>query len=160
MPMIDVYAAADLFPAHADRDLAAELVGALLRAEGMMNPGPTHTNNTAAYIPSPFAFRRQYGGARQRAHPSRPGPDASRHAVSRGAEAARRRPDADRCTDRGRPEPGRQNLGAPHGSGRGRLGNCRHGVWARGIRCARGEQEIVTQIVQPAVGGADERMAG
>jgi phenylpyruvate tautomerase PptA (4-oxalocrotonate tautomerase family) len=50
MPMIDVYAPADLFPANADRDLAAELTGALLRAEGVINPGPTHTNNTAAYI--------------------------------------------------------------------------------------------------------------
>ena len=50
MPMIHVYAPADLFPAHADRDLAAELTGALLRAEGVINPGPTHTNNTAAYI--------------------------------------------------------------------------------------------------------------
>jgi phenylpyruvate tautomerase PptA (4-oxalocrotonate tautomerase family) len=50
MPMIDVYAAADLFPAGADRDLAAELTSALLRAEGVINPGPTHTNNTGAYI--------------------------------------------------------------------------------------------------------------
>jgi phenylpyruvate tautomerase PptA (4-oxalocrotonate tautomerase family) len=50
MPMIDVYAAADLFPANADRDLAAELTSALLRAEGVINPGPTHTNNTGAYI--------------------------------------------------------------------------------------------------------------
>jgi phenylpyruvate tautomerase PptA (4-oxalocrotonate tautomerase family) len=50
MPMIDVYAAADLFPAGADRDLAAELTSALLRAEGVTNPGPTHTNNTGAYI--------------------------------------------------------------------------------------------------------------
>ena len=50
MPMIDVYAAADLFPAGADRELAAELTSALLKAEGVINPGPTHTNNTAAYI--------------------------------------------------------------------------------------------------------------
>jgi phenylpyruvate tautomerase PptA (4-oxalocrotonate tautomerase family) len=50
MPIIDVYAPADLFPENADRDLAAELTGALLRAEGVINPGPTHTNNTAAYI--------------------------------------------------------------------------------------------------------------
>jgi hypothetical protein len=50
MPMIDVYAAADLFPADSDRILAAELTGALLRAEGVLNPGPTHTNNAAAYI--------------------------------------------------------------------------------------------------------------
>jgi phenylpyruvate tautomerase PptA (4-oxalocrotonate tautomerase family) len=50
MPMIDVSSAADLFPAHVDRELAAELTAALPRAEGVINPGPTHTNNTAAYI--------------------------------------------------------------------------------------------------------------
>jgi phenylpyruvate tautomerase PptA (4-oxalocrotonate tautomerase family) len=50
MPMIDVYAAADLFPPAADRKLAEELTAALLRAEGVANPGPTHTNNTGAYI--------------------------------------------------------------------------------------------------------------
>jgi phenylpyruvate tautomerase PptA (4-oxalocrotonate tautomerase family) len=50
MPMIDVYAAADLFPANADREIAAELTAALLKAEGVAKPGPTHTNNTAAYI--------------------------------------------------------------------------------------------------------------
>jgi len=50
MPMIDVYAAADLFPAGSDRALAAELTAAVLRAEGVATPGPFHTNNTAAYI--------------------------------------------------------------------------------------------------------------
>ncbi len=50
MPMIDVYAAADLFPAGTDRRLAEELTSALLRAEGVVNPGPTHTNNTGAYV--------------------------------------------------------------------------------------------------------------
>ena len=50
MPMIDVYAATDLFPADADRRLAEELTAALLRAEGVVNPGPTHTHNTGAYI--------------------------------------------------------------------------------------------------------------
>jgi phenylpyruvate tautomerase PptA (4-oxalocrotonate tautomerase family) len=50
MPMIDVYAAADLFPVGSDRQLAEELTFALLRAEGVANPGPTHTNNTGAYI--------------------------------------------------------------------------------------------------------------
>jgi phenylpyruvate tautomerase PptA (4-oxalocrotonate tautomerase family) len=50
VPMIDVYAAADLFPAHADRQLAQELTAALLKAEGVASPGPTHTNNTGAYI--------------------------------------------------------------------------------------------------------------
>jgi phenylpyruvate tautomerase PptA (4-oxalocrotonate tautomerase family) len=50
MPMIDVYAAADLFPPTADRQLGEELTAALLRAEGVEHPGPTHLNNTGAYI--------------------------------------------------------------------------------------------------------------
>jgi phenylpyruvate tautomerase PptA (4-oxalocrotonate tautomerase family) len=50
MPMIDVYAAADIFPVDADRRLAEELTAALLKAEGIVNPGPTHTNNTGAYV--------------------------------------------------------------------------------------------------------------
>ena len=50
MPMIDVYAAADLFPAGTDRQLGEELTRAILRAEGVANPGPFHLNNTAAYI--------------------------------------------------------------------------------------------------------------
>src|SRR5258708_32639721 len=50
MPMIDVYAAADLFPPGADRQLGEELTLALLRAEGVEKPGPTHLNNTGAYI--------------------------------------------------------------------------------------------------------------
>jgi phenylpyruvate tautomerase PptA (4-oxalocrotonate tautomerase family) len=50
MPMIDVYAAADVFPSGADRALAEELTAALLRAEGVAVPSPAHTNNTGAYI--------------------------------------------------------------------------------------------------------------
>src|SRR5437660_10630646 len=50
MPMIDVYAAADLFPAGTDRILAEELTGALLRAEGVTTPSPLHLDNTAAYV--------------------------------------------------------------------------------------------------------------
>ena len=50
MPMIDVYAAADLFPAGTDRQLGEALTLAVLRAEGVPNPGPFHTNNTAVYI--------------------------------------------------------------------------------------------------------------
>ncbi len=50
MPMIDVYAAADLFPADADRALGEALATAVLRAEGVPTPGPFHTNNTAVYI--------------------------------------------------------------------------------------------------------------
>ena len=40
MPMIDVYTASNLFPAGTDRQLAEELSFALLRAEGVENPGP------------------------------------------------------------------------------------------------------------------------
>ena len=50
MPMIDVYAPADLFPAGSDRQLGKELTLAVLRAEGVAAPGPFHLNNTAAYI--------------------------------------------------------------------------------------------------------------
>lgn len=50
MPMIDVYAPSDLFPIGTDRQLAEELTRALLRAEGVAEPGPAHTNNTGAYV--------------------------------------------------------------------------------------------------------------
>jgi phenylpyruvate tautomerase PptA (4-oxalocrotonate tautomerase family) len=50
MPMIDVYAAADLFPEGTDRELGDRLTHALLRAEGVPEPGPAHTHNTGAYI--------------------------------------------------------------------------------------------------------------
>jgi phenylpyruvate tautomerase PptA (4-oxalocrotonate tautomerase family) len=50
MPMIDVYAAEDLFPVGSDRALAEQLTAALLRAEGVATPGPAHVDNTGAYI--------------------------------------------------------------------------------------------------------------
>lgn len=50
MPMIDVYARADLFPVGTDRQLGEELTAAVLRAEGVAHPGPLHLDNTAAYI--------------------------------------------------------------------------------------------------------------
>jgi phenylpyruvate tautomerase PptA (4-oxalocrotonate tautomerase family) len=50
MPMIDVYAPADLFPTDADEQLGAELTRAVLRAEGVATPGPFHLDNTAAFI--------------------------------------------------------------------------------------------------------------
>jgi phenylpyruvate tautomerase PptA (4-oxalocrotonate tautomerase family) len=50
MPIIDVYAAADLFPTGTDRTLAEELTAALLRAEGVATPAPLHLDNTAAYV--------------------------------------------------------------------------------------------------------------
>ncbi len=50
MPMIDVYAAADTFPADADERLGHELTYAVLRAEGVVTPGPFHLDNTAAFV--------------------------------------------------------------------------------------------------------------
>jgi hypothetical protein len=50
MPMIDVYAAADLFPPEAHRPLAEALALALLRAEGVSRPTPLHLHNTGAYV--------------------------------------------------------------------------------------------------------------
>ena len=50
MPMIDVYAPSNLFPPDADGQLGHELTMAVLRAEGVANPGPFHLNNTAAFI--------------------------------------------------------------------------------------------------------------
>jgi phenylpyruvate tautomerase PptA (4-oxalocrotonate tautomerase family) len=50
MPMIDIYAPADLFPTGTDRTLAEQLTAALLRAEGVETPTPAHLNNTGAYI--------------------------------------------------------------------------------------------------------------
>src|SRR6266516_1467780 len=50
MPMIDVYAPADLFPPGSDGRLGHELTMAVLRAEGVSTPGAYHLNNTAAFI--------------------------------------------------------------------------------------------------------------
>jgi phenylpyruvate tautomerase PptA (4-oxalocrotonate tautomerase family) len=50
MPMIDVYAPSDLFPEGTDGQLGHELTMAVLRAEGVANPGPFHLNNTAAFV--------------------------------------------------------------------------------------------------------------
>jgi len=50
MPMIDVYAPAELFPSGADAELGDELTRAVLRAEGVTSPGPFHLDNTAAFI--------------------------------------------------------------------------------------------------------------
>ena len=52
MPMIDVYAPANLFPADADERLGTELTHAVLRAEGHHEEiiAPFFTNNTAAFV--------------------------------------------------------------------------------------------------------------
>src|ERR1700756_5444295 len=50
MPMIDVYAPADIFPPGPDAVAGHELTHAVLRAEGVATPGPFHLDNTAAFI--------------------------------------------------------------------------------------------------------------
>jgi phenylpyruvate tautomerase PptA (4-oxalocrotonate tautomerase family) len=50
MPMIDVYAPANLFPPDADEQLVGELTRAVLRAEGVPAPGPLLLENTAAFV--------------------------------------------------------------------------------------------------------------
>jgi phenylpyruvate tautomerase PptA (4-oxalocrotonate tautomerase family) len=50
MPMIDVYAPADLFPAEADAALGDELSHAVLRAEGVAQPTVYHLDNTAVFV--------------------------------------------------------------------------------------------------------------
>jgi hypothetical protein len=48
MSMVNVFAAADLFPVGTDRQLGEEL--AMLRAEVVADPSPFLLNNTAVYI--------------------------------------------------------------------------------------------------------------
>ena len=50
MPMIDVFAPRDIFPAGTEGLLGKELTMAVLRAEGVATPGPFHLNNTAAFL--------------------------------------------------------------------------------------------------------------
>src|SRR2546428_13057192 len=50
MPMIDVYAPAALCPVEPDGRLGKDLTMAVPRAEGVATPGPSHLNNTAAFI--------------------------------------------------------------------------------------------------------------
>src|SRR5207245_9554088 len=50
MPMIGMYAPADLFPAGTNSLPGKELTMAVLRAEGVVTPGPFHLNNTAGFI--------------------------------------------------------------------------------------------------------------
>src|SRR5271155_5756225 len=50
MPMIDVYAPANLFPDGTDGQLGHELTMAVLRAEGVAAPGPFPPNNAAVVV--------------------------------------------------------------------------------------------------------------
>lgn len=48
--MIDLYARSDLFPPGSERQLGEQLARAVIRAEGVTNPGPYTLNNTGAYL--------------------------------------------------------------------------------------------------------------
>jgi phenylpyruvate tautomerase PptA (4-oxalocrotonate tautomerase family) len=48
--MIDVYAAEGRFPKGSERQLGEKLTAALLRAEGVVDPGPTYLDNTGAFL--------------------------------------------------------------------------------------------------------------
>jgi phenylpyruvate tautomerase PptA (4-oxalocrotonate tautomerase family) len=50
MPMIDIYAPADVFPEDADYKLGDALTHAVLRAEGVATPAAFHLNNTAVFV--------------------------------------------------------------------------------------------------------------
>jgi len=50
MPMIDVYVPAGLIPEGQDTALVRELTLAVLRAEGVANPGRFHLDNTACFV--------------------------------------------------------------------------------------------------------------
>ena len=53
MPMIDVMPPPEPFPRRCRSTPSCggeELTAALPKAEGVLHPGPTHTNNTGAYI--------------------------------------------------------------------------------------------------------------
>ena len=50
MPMIDVYAASTLFPKESRKALGLDLTKAVLRAEGVAQPGMFHLRNTAAFL--------------------------------------------------------------------------------------------------------------
>jgi phenylpyruvate tautomerase PptA (4-oxalocrotonate tautomerase family) len=64
MPMIDVYAESSTFAAEVLPELGKELTHAVLRAEGVVKPGPFHLNNTAffAHVMEPGTIGTAAGG--------------------------------------------------------------------------------------------------
>jgi phenylpyruvate tautomerase PptA (4-oxalocrotonate tautomerase family) len=50
MPMIDVYADSTLFPRESRNALGLDLTKAVLRAEGVAEPGTFHLRNTAPFL--------------------------------------------------------------------------------------------------------------
>jgi hypothetical protein len=138
MPMIDVYAAADLFPAGTDRQLGEQLTLAVLRAEGVAAPGPFHLNNTAAYIHRmPAEAVQTAATALARTVRDSGGHPAPRAQPGR-AEAGRERNDRDRHENfrRSRRRPGRTWVILTEAA-EGRLGYAEHGFWQGRVRRPR-----------------------
>lgn len=63
--MIDVFCPAALFTAGSERALGERMTAALLRAEGVTSPGPTHLNNTGFYLHEMPAATVQTAGSAQ-----------------------------------------------------------------------------------------------
>src|SRR2546421_11979370 len=154
MPMIDLYAVADLFPAHADRQLAEELTLALLKAEGVESRADALEQHGCVH-PSHAAERGEHRRGWCGANRPRAGADAAWCAPARRTEAARRRDHPDRLEGLRRPDAGGPHLGAAYRSGRGRLGPRRHRVREGGVRRAgrARESQAVTLGLLPGAGG-------
>ena len=135
MPMIDVYAPADLFPADADEQLGRELTHAVLRAEGVAQPGPFHLDNTAAFIhrlpTSAISTANTASSRTVRVQiitpPGSLNRDGQRQITREATDIV--------AKVSGRPEPGGADLGDPERGSRRRLGPGRYRVRHRGVHC-------------------------
>jgi hypothetical protein len=126
MPIIDLYAAADLFPVRTDRVLAVELPGGLRRADGATTPSPLHLDNTAAYVdrlPTTGVHTAGTASARTvRVQVLTPPGVLNRTAQKRLGWGG----DGDHRQDLRRPFANRAHVGPPHRGGGRRLGHCRN----------------------------------
>jgi hypothetical protein len=143
MPIIDVYAAADLFAVGTDRVLAEELTGALLRAEGVSTPPPLHLDNTAAYVhrlPTRGVHTARTASARTvRVQVLTPPGVLNRTAQKRLGWGGY----GDHRQDLRRPFANRAHVGAPDRGGGMRLGHCRNRIRPRRARGARESGEVM-----------------
>ncbi len=115
MPMIDLYARKDLFPPGTDRQLAEQLAKAVIRAEGVTNPGPYTLNNTAAHIHrmEPEHVHTAATDSARTVHVQIITP--TRRANARWPETTGQRGHRDRHANFGRSYTGNPDLGATHG---------------------------------------------
>src|SRR5438034_9785978 len=136
MPMIDVYAPADLFPAGTDGLLGKELTMAVLRAEGVATPGPFHLNNTAAFIHR-MDPRAVHTAATNSARTVRVQVITPPAALTREGQKQLVKEITNYYQDFRRPDPSHSHLGDTHRGSRRRLGTLRHGLRTPRVRCTR-----------------------